>query len=347
MAERIGCDMTILKLGEIYKILAQLGLKKSQVKALLPEWWDDEVGQTELGVWEFALIIARRLSIDANALLQGNISMIGSVSRIAFKHRSTISSDAYLASSMMAASLSEAINAASSKPFKSFKAAAADLRNQIREQNEGVVDFNGLLDFCWENGLPVIPLPNLPIGVRKMDGAIFYSGTRPAIVISRKNDSKAWLSFILAHEIGHYCLSHLEPGGSIIDADLKGDLTSQTESSEDNQEREADQFALDLLGGAEADQAIDGWNPRSTGVSLAVNARNDATNAGSAAGHLVLRHAFKTKRWAESQAALNFLDEDFDAQDYLVAKLKSQIDLELIAEDLQNMVYSITGMQHD
>ena len=339
--------MTILKLGEIYKVLAQLGLKKSQVKSLLPDWWDDEVGQTELGVWEFALIVARRLSIDANALLQGNISMIGSVTKIAFKHRSTISSDAYLASSMMVASLSEAINAASAKPFKSFKSSALELRSHIREMNGGVIDFNGLLDFCWANGLPVIPLPNLPIGIRKMDGAIFYSGSRPAIVISRKNDSKAWLSFILAHEIGHYCLSHLEPGGFIIDADLKGDLTSQAESSNDDQEREADQFALDLLGGPEAEQAISVWNPRSTGVSLAVNARNDAPGAGSAAGHLVLRHAFRTKRWAESQAALNFLDEDFDAQDYLVAKLKSQIDLDLIAEDLQSMVCSITGMQHD
>lgn len=339
--------MTILKLGDIYKILAQIGLKKSQVKALLPDWWDDEVGKTELGVWEFALIIARRLSIDATALIQGDISRIGSVSRIAFKHRSTTSSDAYLASSMMAASLADAINAASSNPFRPFSASANELRGHIREVNNGLVDFNGLLDFCWNNGLPVIPLPNLPIGVRKMDGAIFYSGSRPAIVISRKNDSKAWLSFILAHEIGHYCLSHLEPGGSIIDADLKGDLTSQTELSNDTQEREADQFALDLLGGAEADQVIDAWNPRSTGVNLAVNARSDAARLGTAAGHLVLRHAFKTKRWAECQAALNFLDEDFDAQDYLVQKLTSQIDLDLIAEDLQGMVYSITGMQHD
>lgn len=339
--------MTILKLGEIYKLLAQLGLKKSQVKALLPDWWDDEVGQTELGVWEFALIIARRLSIDASALIQGDISMIGSVKRIAFKHRSTIKSDAYLASSMMAASLSEAINAASFNPFKSFKSSAKELRNHIRETNGGVIDFNGLLDFCWVHGLPVIPLPNLPIGIRKMDGAIFYSGSRPAIVIARKNDSKAWLSFILAHEIGHYCLSHLEPGGSIIDADLKGDLTSQTESSSDYQEREADQFALDLLGGPEADKVIEAWNPRSTGVGLAVSSRNDALGTGSAAGHLVLRHAFRTKRWAESQAALNFLDEDFDAQDYLVAKLKSQINLDMIAEDLQGMVCSITGMQHD
>lgn len=339
--------MTILELKDIYKTLAQIGLKKSQVKALLPGWWDDEIVQTELGVWEFALIIARRLSIDVNALLQGNICTLGSVSKIAFKHRSTVSSDAFLASSMIAASLTDAINAASSNPFQPFKISATELRNLIRGNNNGVIDFNGLLDFCWKKGLPVIPLPNLPIGVKKMDGAIFYSGSRPAIVISRRNDSKAWLSFILAHEIGHYCLSHLEPGGSIIDADLKGDLTTQTESAQDIQEREADQFALDLLGGIDADQIIDTWNPRSTGVSLAVQARNAANLAGSAAGHLVLRHAFKTKRWAEAQAALNFLDEDFDAQGYLVAKLKSQVNLELIAEDLQNMVYSITGMQHD
>jgi hypothetical protein len=179
-----------------------------------------------------------------------------------------------------------------------------------------------------------------------MDGAIFHLKDRPAIIISRKNDSRSWLNFILAHELGHLCLGHLKPGASIIDADLKGEVETQTESPHDRQEREADQFALDLLGGDEAEQMISSWDHRMPGANIAAQALSDFQATGSSAGHLVLRHAFRTKRWAEAQIALKFLAEDMEAQKHLVGVLKENIDLNLIADDLQDLVASITGLEN-
>lgn len=336
--------MTILKLTQIYSTLSSAGFRKAQVRSLLPDWWDDAVGKTEMGTWEFVMLVARRLSLDANALSQGNIQPIGSVQNPAYKHRRTAPTGDYIPSTMIAASLAEAISAACIKPFAEFNTGAASIRHYIRERNNGIVDFNGLLAFCWEVGIPVIPLPHLPTGIKKMDGAVFSIKHRPVIIIARKNDSRSWLNFILAHELAHYCLGHLQASSSIIDADLKSDVETQTENQHDAQESEADQFALQLLGGEESTALLATWTPRMDGVTLAAQARANHKNVGASAGHLVLRHAYMRRSWREAQMALRFLDEDFEAQQELVNALAKNINLNVIADDLQDLVSNVTGL---
>lgn len=339
--------MTILKLAQIYTTLSSAGFKKAQIRSLLPDWWDDSVGKTDMGVWEFVMLVARRLSLDANALSQGNIQPIGSVQNPAYKHRRTAPTGDYIPSTMIAASLAEAISAACLKPYDRYVPRPPDqIRKYILERNNGIVDFNGLLSFCWESGIPVIPLPNLPTGIKKMDGAIFNISGRPVIIIARKNDSRSWLNFILAHELAHFCLGHLQTSSSIIDADLKSDVETQTEKQHDAQEREADEYALQLLGGHEANAVVGTWSPRTDGVTLAAQARAQHRTAGTSAGHLVLRHAYMHRSWREAQMALRFLDEDFEAQQELVNTLSKNIDLNLIADDLQDLVSNVTGLTH-
>lgn len=336
--------MAILGLPQLYQTLAGIGLKKSQVRALLPNWWEDQIASTESGTWEFAMMVARRLSLDATSLAAGNIAPVGSVRQTAFKHRANIDSAQYRAGAMIAAALAESVIAAMTAPFRAPSRDANTMRQEILDGGNDRIDFETLLSYCWNHGIPVIPLPHLPIGIRKMDGAIFRLNDRPAIIISRRNDSKAWLSFILAHELGHYCLGHLEEDSSIIDVDLKNSTTTNAEENNDGEELQADAFALDLLGGERAEQAISNWNPRAAGVEIAVLARRFSEPIRVSAGHLVLRHAYRSKRWAESQIALNFLHEDFDAQDHLVATLAEHLDLSQLGADLQDLVTSVTGV---
>jgi Zn-dependent peptidase ImmA (M78 family) len=336
--------VTIIATQQIYRTLSQVGLKKNHVRTLLPDWWDDSIASSETGAWEFVMLISRRLSIDAKSLASGSIVPIGSVSNIAYKHRSTVSDDYYRAGTMIAAALAESVTAAMHNDFTLTQFGPKFIRSSIQAQNNGVVDFDGLVTFCWNHGIPIIPLPNLPVGIRRIDGAVFKVNNRPAIIISRKNDSKAWLSFILAHEIGHYCLGHLQEGSSIIDVDLKREATFQSDTSSDQQEREADRFALSLLSGDEVEVTLRNWGQRITGVELAVNAKRDANSAGTSAGHLILRYAFLTSRWMEALTALKFLDEDFDAQNRLTQELSKRISLKNIAEDLRGLVVSITGI---
>jgi hypothetical protein len=334
--------MTEFKATDLYKALASVGLKRSQVRAILPDWWDDETATTEAGFWELAMVLARRFSLDVGELAKGIVKPTGAVRSVAFKHRATQKAEALKPTSLIASSLAQAVLAAM-PPAEPAQLSAGKLRGNIL-RDSAAVGFDELLQFCWSSGIPVIPLPHLPVGLRKMDGAALSVGDRPVIILPRKQDSRAWMSFILAHELGHVCSGHLQPNAAIVDVALKNNSTYQTESAEDPQEREADQFALDLLGGAEAAAAIAPWSERASSVDLAVLAREASQAARSTAGHLVLRHAFHTKRWPESISALQFLDEDFDAQAAMVSSLRSAVDLDLIAEDLRDLVSKIVGI---
>lgn len=330
----------------LYQTVGTLGLTRAQVRRLLPEWWSVEAESTPDGVMELSLHLARRLSIDASSLLEGRITPRGAVSHIAYKHQAGAARDGMAAATFIASSLAQAAIAALPTPFDALPSTPAELRRRAAESGRGgALGFSSLLELCWNSGIPVIPLSNLPVGIRKMDGAALLVGNRPAIVIAKRKSSRAWLSFILAHEMAHIALGHIEPGSSIIDVSLQDSATYAAESSGDTQEREADAFALSVLGGEEVTTEVSRWSDRLSAVELAVAARTAGARLNVEAGHLILRHAFIAKRWAESSAALGFISEDLDAESALAGYLQSRLDLKLIAEDLRDMVSQITGLR--
>lgn len=209
----------------------------------------------------------------------------------------------------------------------------------------GPMGFDALLALCWKHGIPVLALPHLPIGIRKMDGAALQVGDRPAIVVARKKSSRAGLSFILAHEVGHICSGHLYPGSSIVDISLQETSTYQTDGSNNGQEREADDFALRVLGGDEAMNAIGRWPLDADAVELAVLARETARDLAVEPGHLILRHAFESRRWPLATASQRFLSEDFSPVKALLDQLISNIHLDALGADLQDLLVQVTGIE--
>jgi hypothetical protein len=181
--------------------------------------------------------------------------------------------------------------------------------------------------------------------MKKMDGAALMIGTRPVIVISRRNDSKSWLSFILGHELGHIALGHVAPDSSIIDVALQKESTYAAESLSDPQESQADAFSLAVLGGKSAEDAQAHWSSRESAVNLAVAAREKAAALGIAPGHIVLRYAFRTKRWPEAAIALRFLSEDFDAHAAVATALSEHLEPEGLADDLRDLIVKVTGVE--
>jgi len=313
---------------------------------LLPTWWDDKIADSVDGAWELVIHVARCLSLDANALSEGRILPKGAVSNISFKRNASIASETITASSLLASSLSNAILSATKTTYSKPSFDAMKVYQAIRTAGNGTVDFDSLLSFCWDSGIPVIPLSNLPVGLRKMDGAALQVGDRPVIVIARKNDSKSWLSFILAHELGHIALGHLQQNSSIIDVSLQKETTFASDTPSDKMERDADTFALDILGGPLANDAQSGWPDLVAATKLAVNARAASAQIGCAAGHLILRYAFRTRRWSEAISALKFLREDFDAQQAVVEKMSHYIKFDDLADDMQDLIAKVTGIAH-
>lgn len=336
--------MTALALNDLYKSLKTVGFTRGQVRSILPDWWEPEMADSAAGVRETALLISRRLNLNAVALLDGRIEGLKEISEPRFKHAVRVSADSLKPATLMAASLAKAIVGAMPQDGSVLPSSAEEVRCELLSGARSRIDFDALLDYCWHHGVPVIPLPNLPKGVRKMDAAAIRVGERPAIIISLRNNSKAWLSFLLAHELGHLCLGHVPAGGALVEGSISDSTEFEAESQHDGQESEANQFAHTLLGGAEADLAIEQWPVIHSPITLATQAMDDADRLRCAPGHLVLRHAFLTRRWPEARNALNFLSDDMDAQSSLVDRLRSEIDTSRIGDDLQEYVEQVTGV---
>lgn len=336
--------MTILPYKELVALLRTIGLTKGQVRALMPSWWDAAAATSPAGTWEFALMISRRLGLDAVSLAGGDVRPTGNASTLRFKHTVRISAKDLQPASRIAAALANAIVAAASPSPPVPKMSADQVKAAVLATGAHRVDFDALLAFAWSIGVPVIPLPNLPSGVKKMDAAALRVNNRQVIVISKRNDSKAWLSFILAHELGHVLLGHVPQSGAIVEGSLRDTATFDAESQMDRQEQQANAFANRVLGGVSADNVVGRWGPHATEMELVDSAISEAPALRTAPGQLILRYAFLNQRWKEAAIALRFLADDVDAQDALVSRLTERIDTARVGDDLQEFVERITGI---
>jgi hypothetical protein len=336
--------MNVLPYQDLVGRLRSVGLTKGQVSALMPEWWDNTSANSTAGAWEFVLMISRRLGLDAVALAGGDVRRLGEVSEPRFKHTVRVSSNDLGPASLIAGALAKAIVAATLPRPAAGRRTAAQVRDAALASGAARVDFDALLDFAWQQGIPVIPLPHLPNGVKKMDAAALRVGERPAIVIARRNESKAWLSFILAHELGHILLGHVPENGSIVEGSITDTAAFEAESQLDAQEREANNYAHAVLGGDATDAEVSQWNARASEMQLVDAALKAAPGLRTAPGQLILRYAFLTRRWAQAQMALRFMADDVDAQDALVKRLSHEIDTAQIGDDLQDFVEKVTGI---
>jgi hypothetical protein len=327
----------------IYQTVAQLGLKPGQVRQLLPDWWDPRVEEEPSGASELAMLLGRRLSLDVGALMNGQLSPKGAMASVAFKHRAGLDPRSLAAASAIASSLAQTVLAALPAGFSKLPNSAHELRKAAAEGGQHQLGFDCLLTLCWDHGIPVIPLPNLPVGIRKMDGAALQIGERPVVVIAKKKSSRAWLSFILAHEIGHIALGHLKPGSIIVDISLQEGATYATDDQNDKQEADADAFALEAMGGETVKSEVSEWATQMAPVELAVKARMAAKAYKIEPGHFILRHAFINRRWPDAVAALRFLSEDLNPEAALLLEFERRLDMSAVSDDMQNLVTQITG----
>jgi hypothetical protein len=335
--------MNVRPYKELVGSLRSLGLTKAQVHALLPDWWDVTAATSPAGAWEFVLMISRRLGLDASALAAGEVRLRTGVSAPRFKHTVRVTPEALQPATRIASSLVSAVVGAMTSPATQIRMSAEHVRDAVLARQPRV-DFDGLLNFAWEHGIAVVPLPNLPSGVKRMDAAAMRADAHPAIVIARKTDSKAWLSFVLAHELGHVLLGHLPNDGAIVEGSLKDTTDFEAESQLDDQELEANAFAHAVLGGPKADAVIEQWPRRASMMQLVDSAIAAAPALHAAPGHLILRHAFLSRRWAEAAMALRFIADDMDAQKTLITHMASHVDTRLLGEDLQDFVEQVTGI---
>jgi hypothetical protein len=328
--------------NHVYAALLSAGLKKNHVRALMPDWWGPTLAESEAGQWEFALLAARRLSLDVTALAAGRLLPTGAFSEPRFKHTARLEPESLRAATMIASSLAHAVITAMPQPSRKIPAAAGAIREQLVELGKGDPGFDALLEYCWQCGIPVIAIPSLPTGIRKMDAAALSVNGKPAIIIAKKSDSKAWLAFLLAHELGHIVHHHVPVNGAIVEGSITDTIEFNVDHGDD-QEVAATQFAIDILGGPGARDLLATWPRGLMPVNLAAASMGAAKQISASPGSLILQYGYLNGQWREAQQALNFLRNEKGALKAITSRLNAEIDPDKLGDDLQGYLSQITG----
>ena len=156
-----------------------------------------------------------------------------------------------------------------------------------------------------------------PTESQKAFGYAVAFDDRYAIVIGLNDLRPARIAFIVAHELGHICLQHVANGTVLADEVLGAiDESLEDSSIRDQEERQADQYALELLRGDDQDVELD-VGTLASASELALAALEKSAEFKIDPGHLILSHAYRTRDWQNATLAHRFLSDDQDSIELL------------------------------
>lgn len=331
-------SQTQIKMETLFERLEAVGLPEKFIREqALPNWWDEEFEDTPGAVVEAAAYISRRLNLDINSLLEPLATPTFKRSCVArFKTKQGIIVNELLVAHCIAARIAEMAASACTTEFKLVSESASIIRNKILEDRE-FVDMFGLLNFCWSCGIPVVHFDRYPKSQDKFDGMVAHFGHRRVIVISLNRCSRAWLAFILAHELGHIIKGH---ASNTILVDEKVLLENS-----DIEEIEASGFAVELLLGKPDIR----YNFPSylTGEGMADYARKISVRDRVDSGAVVLNNAWnkalgvatsKEERviWTTANKSLKIIEGDADAPKEINIYAQQYLDLDKLDVDSQD-----------
>ena len=314
---------------DIYKRLWEMGFDRPFVqKCVLPDWWDDSLSDVPSNRILSEIAISRRLGVSLEELRDPNRPLSPPQLRSArFKKRKDAKTEKLLAARLIAERAAEmAVRLLNHRTAFRATMSAICLRREILEV-QTVVDLPALTKIAWKFGIMVIHVTELPRNARRFDGMALFCGDVPVIVLGSKHDAPPWLVFHLAHELGHFFLGHVsEDSESVVDEAIKA---GQVE--DDPQEKEADQFACDLLTG-NPDPSF-GKIYGLTGQRLAQAAQAYGQRHAIDPGFVALIYGKTADRMPAARIALKKMDLHHGAHDCLTRRLLEHLDCEDVAED--------------
>jgi Zn-dependent peptidase ImmA (M78 family) len=330
----------IKEMKTLYERLSEVGFPKKFVRDnALPDWWDEEFEATSGAVLEAAVYVSRRLNLDIKSLLKSETTPTFKQScQPKFKTKQGTKPENILVAQCLAERVAEMIAYTCVTEIKPLPNSAKSVRDEIVQKRQ-YVDLEGLLEFCWNYGIPVVHFDKFPKsqGVCRFEGMVTFVYERPVIVISSSHHSPAWLLFILGHELGHIIKGHLN-GSAIVDEEVNPE-------NQDNEEIEANEFAVELLLGR---PDITYYSPRRfTGEELVTYAQNISNRDAVDPGVVVLNYAWgkanqtankKSQQiiWATARKALKILEGIADAPKKINCYARNYLNLDKLDGDSQD-----------
>jgi hypothetical protein len=277
--------------------LKDVGLSDPAVNAAWPTWWSDAAEASPSAATELRFSLARKLGLDPRSLIDDRISpRFVWRDEARFKHRTNEDEQELSAITSFGTALANILVSATPSTGQSLPS-AAKLREMLL-RNRPFVGLSDLLSVSWSVTIPVIHLRVFPREKKRMAAMVVSTENRSAILLGKDSDYPAHVAFYLAHELGHVALGHLKSGNVLVDLDSV--LKAPTDDAE---EMQADQFALELLTG-KVQPLVLPYARRYTASQLARDAIRAASEHHIEPGTLALCFGYSTGDWATVNAAM-------------------------------------------
>jgi len=333
-----------LSVGDAYELLKSNGYPRTFVQKLLPEWWDNSLLKTSSGALQFALIIKQRLGLEVYFSEEGSLCLTEDHFTARFKHRKNTHQDELSVVKNIGKAAASIANHIAPE-YSKLPNTPIELRKHIMQKTNCTdVNLEGLLEVCWSHGIPVLFLETLPRGAKRMTGMIVNHNGRPSILLGFRHNHKARQLFVLAHELAHLLLGHVNDETLLIDEDLDSEvetLNEEIETTLDSEEAEADKFALDLIRGRH-ELSFAHLNPDQP-TELAVFAMQESEQHGIDPGHIIASYAFETMDWPTANTAMNFFENSGEAINCIKSVFSEKALLENISEEAQSYLHMLQG----
>lgn len=313
----------VVDMSDLYNKLSQFGLPKQYIKQnALPNWWDNELDTQPVAVLEGAGYIAKRLGLDLKSLLTEE--------ELRFKQRLSNKNNSDIALGI-AQRIAEMVAYGCKGEFSQLPKKVQQIREEILA-TAPTVNLNSLLDYCWNHGIIVIHFANFPPNLKKFDGIIQNYVNSPVILIAANHKIRSKLAFILAHELGHLALGHLQDN-LLIDNSINPDSLIQ-------EEKEANEFAERLLLG-NCDCSFKNQDFKSDSVQYACSKASE--NKGVEPSMIILSYAWHHGDWKIAGKALKDLDSK-DGTQIINQKLAQKINWDKFDNDTYEYLEFILGV---
>ena len=333
--------MPVAPFTRVLRRVKGAGFQLPFIRQALPRWWDDAAAEHPSGLEEGIGYLASRLGLAPASLRDGERAEFVTTIEPRFKARTDVAREVLLPAEHVAIHALRLAARATPQADPVPRLHALELRRVLLEGGRPWVTFDRLLDWCWANGIPVLHL-GAKVGKKKMDALAarfsrlaFADGDRYGIVLCCNYKAPSRLLFHLAHEVAHVLLGHLPKDGVIIDEAVESRL-------DDQQEREADDYAWTLLSGAEDFEPY--GNSRWNGLQLASAADEQSQRLRIAPGTLALAYGYEHSHWGAAHAALARLEAGQDAPQMMRNVLARRLDWSALAADDADYLRTLTGL---
>lgn len=319
--------------------LRSAGITRGAIDAVWPQWWSEEAESSVSAVAELRYTVARRLGLSPQSLFEDAPRFVWR-DQAKFKNLGAATEDEAAVLSSFAVALGGYLVSA----FPSEQEIVPELlsASQLREfllDDFPVVALDALLTFAWSIGIPVVQMRLFPLSRKRMEATTVRIRDRVAILIGRESKFQAQVAYVVAHEIGHLLLGHLQTATALLE--MEDPLTVE---SPDQEEIAADRFALELLTGS-PDIQVEADTTSFTATQLAGASMVASMETRIDPGVLALCLGHATGRWRQAIGAQKVLppgEEDVGSR--LNRLAEQQLHWKELSLETQEYVRTVLGL---